>query len=678
MGFISGIWEKRSTLANPGQWLIDAFAGGATSKAGVRVNEETALTNTAVYACVRIIAETVASLPLFLYRRLDDGGKEKATTHPLFPILHDAANDEMTSFQWRETMMCHLLLWGNAYSEIEYNQGGNVRALWPIPPWRVKVERDGQGMLQYRVYVGDYDTEARVLPASQVLHIPGLSFNGLVGHSPIAMAREAIGLGLAAQEFGARFFSNGAQIGGVLEHPGSLSDKAQENLRRSFEETHQGLSRAHRLMILEEGMKYAQTAIPPQDAQFLETRKFQVTEIARFFRVPPHMLADLERATFSNIEQQSIEFVTHTIRPWLVRWEQALKLKLITNKQFFPEFLVDGLLRGDVKSRYEAYAIARQNGWMNVDEIREKENLNPLPDGQGKTYLVPLNMVPADQAGQGDGQAPAGETGGGDGGDPAGQEGRGYRGVWEQRAIQSAESRRRVALSYRHIFVDVVKRILRREEADVMRAAKKMLSRRDAQSFDEFLDSFYREHEEYIRKQMLPVLLGLAEAIRAEAANEIGTVEPEMSPEMREFVEGYLAAFIVRYIGASVGQIRQLLAESIQLGEDPIQVIQQRFDEWRESRPDKVANRETVQAGNAFAKATYLEGGVQKLRWASPGKDCKYCSHLDGKVIGINSSFVEKGEDFQPEGTDTPMKTRTNISHPPLHRGCDCVIMPVI
>lgn len=392
---------KRSNLSNPSRWLIDAL-GGNQSYTGKSVNAETAMTLTAVYACVRILSETVASLPFNVYRRLDPKGKEKATDHYLFPVLRSRANGEMTAFVFWETVMHHLLLWGNAYAEIEYDGGGRARGLWPLNPKNTYPERTEDGRLVYKTILPD--GRGVVLPFEKVLHIPGLGFDGLVGYNPIRLAREAIGLGLAAEEYGARFFGNGAKPGGVLEHPGHLDEEAIKNLRESWNEMHSGLSKQHRIAILEEGMTYKQIGVPPEEAQFLETRKFQVTEIARFFRVPPHMLADLERATFSNIEQQSIDFVTHSIRPWLVRIEQSVNFKLFGQegaKKYFAEFVVDGLLRGDIKSRYEAYAIGRQNGWLSADDIREKENMNPLPNGQGEHYLVPLNMIPAEQAGEG-------------------------------------------------------------------------------------------------------------------------------------------------------------------------------------------------------------------------------------------------------------------------------------
>lgn len=384
-------------MAKPERWLVDAL-GGQETNAGVRVNEATAMQSTAVYACVRILSETLASLPLPVYQRLEGGGKERAPNHPLYTVLHDIANDEMTSYTLRETLMSHLLLWGNAYAEIEWNNAGEVRALWPLRPDQTLPQRNAETQkLEYHTILPD-GTQV-ILPFERVLHIPGLGFDGIIGYSPIAMAKQAIGLSLATEEFGARFFSNGAHPSGIVEYPGKLSDQAYERYKKDVEEKHQGLGKSHRIMILEEGLKYHQVGIPPEDAQFLETRKFQLNEIARIYRVPPHMIGDLDRATFSNIEHQSIEFVVHTVRPWLVRWEQAIKLKLFTpleRRRFFAEFVVDGLLRGDIKSRYDAYAVARQNGWMSANDIRELENQNPIPGGD--VYLVNGNMVPIDQA----------------------------------------------------------------------------------------------------------------------------------------------------------------------------------------------------------------------------------------------------------------------------------------
>lgn len=362
------------------------------AKSGVSVTESSALTNVAVWACVRILSETVASLPLFVYRRLQRG-KERVTDYPLYKILHDEPNPEMTSFTFRETLMAHLVTWGNAYAEIEYDSDGlTVKNLWPMRPDMMIVKRDKKNSrLSYEYNVPGIGTA--LLAPHQVLHIPGLGFDGVVGYSPISMARESIGLLQATEEFGARFFSGGATPGGVLEHPAKLSKEAQDRLRSSWNEMHSGLSNQHRIAILEEGMKFSKVGIPPNDAQFLETRKFQKSEIAALFHIPPHMVGDLERATFSNIEEQALEFVVYTLRPWLVRWEQQINHKLLSapnESDLFAEFQVDALLRGNMQARYAAYSVGRQWGWLSANDIRELENLNPIEGGDH--YLTPLNM----------------------------------------------------------------------------------------------------------------------------------------------------------------------------------------------------------------------------------------------------------------------------------------------
>jgi HK97 family phage portal protein len=367
---------------------------------------------TAVYCCVRILSEAVASLPLQFYRYTDDGGKEKAVEHPLYFLLHDEPNPEMTSFIFRETLMTHLLLWGNAYSQIIRNGKGEVVALYPLMPDRMKVDRDEHGRLyyEYTVYDSD-DVDGRKgtnkvgrtvrLQPHDVLHIPGLGFDGLVGYSPIAMAKNAIGLAIATEEYGSKFFANGAAPSGVLEHPGTIKDPSK--VRESWQATFGGSGNANKIAVLEEGMKYTPISISPEQAQFLETRKFQIDEIARIFRVPPHMIGDLEKSSFNNIEQQSLEFVKYTLDPWVSRWEQAMVRALLTpdeKKKYFFKFNVDGLLRGDYQSRMNGYATARQNGWMSANDIRELENLDRIPAEQGgDLYLINGNMTKLEDAG---------------------------------------------------------------------------------------------------------------------------------------------------------------------------------------------------------------------------------------------------------------------------------------
>ena len=405
MGILSGLFHSRDkpTNATSGS-SYRFFLGGSTS--GKTVTERSAMQMTAVYSCVRILAEAIAGLPLHLYTYKEDGGKEKAIGHPLYLLLHDEPNPEMSSFVFRETLMTHLLLWGNAYAQIIRNGKGEVVALYPLMPNRMTVDRDSSGQLFYSYQMNNSDAPTMkagtvILKPSDVLHIPGLGFDGLVGYSPIAMAKNAIGLAIATEEYGAKFFANGATPGGLLEYPGTVKDP--DRVRESWNKGFSGSQNAGKVAILEEGMKYTPISIAPEQAQFLETRKFQINEIARIFRVPPHMVGDLEKSSFSNIEQQSLEFVKYTLDPWVVRWEQSLSRALFTpeeKKKYFFKFNVEGLLRGDYQSRMNGYATARQNGWMSANDIRELENLDRIPAEEGgDLYLINGNMLPLVHAG---------------------------------------------------------------------------------------------------------------------------------------------------------------------------------------------------------------------------------------------------------------------------------------
>lgn len=375
------------------------FLMGPTA-AGKTVNERSAMQLTAVYACVRILAEGIAGLPLHLYKCGKNGSREKAVDHPLYFLLHDEPNPEMTSFVFRETLMTHLLLYGNCYCQIIRDGRGQVTALYPLMPNQMSVDRDEKGQLYYTYLRSGEEADTMkkgtvyLLP-EDVLHIPALGFDGLVGYSPIAMAKNSIGVGLACEEYGAKFFANGAAPSGVLEHPGTIKDITR--LRESWNAIYGGSKNAGKVAILEEGMHYSPISISPNEAQFLETRKFQVDEIARIFHVPPHMIGDLERSTFSNIEQQSLEFVKYTLNPWVCRWEQALTRSLLSPKEkreYSIKFNVDGLLRGDYQSRMNGYAVGRQNGWMSANDIRKLENLDRISAEQGgDLYLVNGNMI---------------------------------------------------------------------------------------------------------------------------------------------------------------------------------------------------------------------------------------------------------------------------------------------
>ena len=663
---ISRFLERRNTsdLKNPKQWLLDALVG-RKAISGVYVTEVTALKFMAVYAAVRIISETIASLPLRVYKRLSNGGKEKAPGHKLYQILHDSPNPEMTAFTYRETVMAHLLGWGNSYSEMVKNGYGDILELWPLLPGRMRVERV-RGVLIYHYTLPN--GQEVIIPRDYILHIPALGYNGRIGYSPIRMARDAIGMGLALEEFGARFFTNATNIGGVAEHPGQLGKQAHDNLEKSLQEKYEGLGKSHRLLILEEGMKYQKVTIPPNEAQFIESRRFQLEEVARIYRVPKHLLQDLTHATFSNIEHQSIDFVVHCIRPWLVRLEQAYNLKLFKSQErvnYFAEHCVDGLLRGDIKSRYEAYHTARMDGWLNADEIRELENLNPMEDGQGRVYTVPLNMVNLKSiTGTKDGVTPDRNT---------------IRSV-PVRAITERPAgltRQVIAHSYKRIIEDAAARVVRREAERVKKLTREVFAARSKRNLDKFsvvLEELYGQFGEYLTKQVSPSFFSLAGAISSQAQAEALSNE-DISTQIDKFMEEYVDAFRKRYIESSEGQLISAARKATDAQEDPAQYIFDLLAEWQKSRPGKVALNENVKIYGAVSRVTWTLSGVREMVWRNTGsKSCIYCNSMDGKVVGIEEKFVPANVDYKPPGADGALKIRGPKSHPPLHQGCDCII----
>ncbi len=404
MSIFKGLFKSRDKPTNSYDSPSYTYFFGR-STAGKSVNDRTAMQIIAVYACVRVLSEAIAQLPLHVYEYTDKG-KERVPKHPLSFLLHDQPNPEMTSFVFRETLMSHLLIYGNAYAQIIRNGRGEVMGLYPLMPDKIKADRDERNRLIYKY--NRYDEQNPnfreqgeiILPAEQVLHIPGLGFDGLVGYSPIAMAKNAIGLAVACDEYGASFFANGASPSAVLEHPGVI--KNPERVREAWHRAY-GSGNAHKTAILEEGMKYTPISIPNNEAQFLETRKFQIEEIARLYRVPLHMIGDLDHATFSNIEHLSLEFVKYTLDPWLIRWEQSLMKSLLSDSEkgrYFIKFNVEGLLRGDYASRMQGYSIGIQNGFLCPNDVRELEDMNLIPEDKGGfTFMVNGSMTPLNMAG---------------------------------------------------------------------------------------------------------------------------------------------------------------------------------------------------------------------------------------------------------------------------------------
>lgn len=545
------------------------FYGGAgpKTKSGAVVSELNAMQLSVVWCCIKILSEDSASLPLHLYRKLPGGGKERATGHPLYFLLHDQPNPEMTSMAFREAFASHLLSWGNGYAEKEFGRGrigrDQVIALWPITPNRVSVTRDESKQIKYKITMPS-GTAPVVLPKRQVLHCPGMSYDGLVGYSPIAAAREAIGMGMALEEFGELYFGNGTHPGVVVSHPNQLSSTAHANLTKSLSDAHSGLGKSHRLLLLEEAMKIEKIGIPNDEAQFLESRKYQNVDIgSRIYRLPPQMYGEYDKSsTYASAEQFSIDYVTRTLRSWLVRLEQAYNSALLMpeeRREYFFEHLVDGLLRGDIKSRYEAYAVGRNNGWLNADEIREFENMNPMEGGQGKIYLIPLNMIPATEAGN------VKKT-------PKQQNGINNRATYRAR-LESA---------YYRIFFDAAERVIRKE---TKRLKWGMEKHSDNGGFTSFVNEFYAEMPEFIKRQILPAFMSFSEAILGMETELNGLKLNGNKPDFERFISDQAGVYAENHVQAS----RSELLKAIESGD-----FEAKMDTWEAERAGEIASNQAI------------------------------------------------------------------------------------
>jgi HK97 family phage portal protein len=653
---VTHYFEKRSMT--DGQ-LYNLMLGGASTYAGPAVNEDSAMRYGAVYACIRIISESIASLPLVLYKQ-SGRNKTKATTHPLYPILHDLANPLMTALEWRELMLSHTLAWGNGYSEKEMNGFGQTVALWPLNPAKMEDVQlvNGEAWYFYRLP----DNTLQRIPGYRIHHLKGLG-NGLIGHSPISVAaKQAIGLGLAAEEYGSRFYSNGARPGLILRHPGKLSDKAKISLRESFNSEHQGLSNAHRTKVLEEGMDVTAIGIPNNEAQFLETRKFQVTEIARIYRVPPHMLGDLDRATFSNIEQQSINFVMYTLMPWLVRHEQAIYRDLLNEsdrKTIFAKYIVEGMLRGDALSRYQSYQLAINNTILTPNEIRELEDRNPV-DGGDKLF-TPLNMIALGEKPPTPAPAPTPARNWSD------------QSAIETRAQKLSNDRRGLMNRNVRLFEEAAGRAVKRETADIRKAAKSKLGTRSADGFETWLEDFYKQLRVWFPEYFRSLMLTYAESMMAAVAAELDGEPAPLDESLRAWVEEYLANYTEVYAVGGEKQLRALLADT-QDNQMTQTVILERLDGWDATKAGKEGFDQAFEAGNALSVFGYLAAGLRYLTWHASGRSCPLCNKMDGRKAKIDGYFLKQGDTVHADGVD-PLPVVRNMKHAPLHRGCDCVVL---
>jgi HK97 family phage portal protein len=666
---------RRSRSEPVSQEDLAKWFGGGESWSGVDVDRTSSLGMAAVWACVRLISESVASLPLILYRRTEKG-KERAVDHPLYNVFRLQPNPESTSFQWREVEQGHLLLQGNCYSQKIVGKDGYVDELWPLDPERMTVTRqNGKVVYEYRPSKA---TSAVVLPKDQVLHVAGLGYDGIKGYAVLELMANTIGAVAAGERYGAEFFKNEASPGGYIKLVGSLKDEAaRKRLRDSWEDMHGKWGNKRRVGVLEQGAEFQTISIPPEQAQFIETRKYGTSEIARIFGVPPHMIGDVERSTSwgTGIEQQGIGFVVNTLRPWLVRWEQTLTVQVLPEKdreEYFFEFLVDALMRGDMQARWTAYRTAREIGILSANDVRALENMNSIENGDD--YFVPMNWMTvenAQKAAAPNAPAPAAPEQAPTEDEPADPSDENVS-LRETRAFRSATSRKKIADAHKAAIRDAASRAVHREVGDLRAAAKKMLRSRSLEDWREWLRQYYKdEYGPYLFRVMAPALEALAGSIRASVADELDAEVPD-SPEIDKTIRGYIGAYVQRHGAYSQAVLEGALRDMEK--QDPYDVVVGVLDEWEEKRADRVAANEAVGGSNSFARTFYRACGVLALIWVNTGSDtCPYCSQFNGKQVGIDQEFAMPGDQLLDESGKL-LGVQRKVMTPPLHTGCVCQV----
>ena len=661
-------WAQRAHPSSGAEWMV-RWLGGDPSAAGVTVSHESVLKLSAAFACARILAGTMASLPVGIYRRLENGGRERATDHDLWNVIRTSPNPLQTSYEFREQLQFHVLWYGRATAHIEIPRMEPVQ-LWPLLPHLVRVAGGPRRrVFMYRESEGGREES---LLDSEVLHIPWISYTGKTGMDPMVLGKETFGSALATQQFAAEFYKNEGRPSGYLKYPGSFrTNEARKRFRESWNESQSDWGQKHETAVLEGGVEYVAVAVNPQLAQMIESREFSVGDVARFFGVQAHLVGDLRRATFSNIEEQQIEFVQYTMLSWARRWEQAMSTRLLSpeeQEKYFIEFDLKGLMRGNVQARGEFYRIMREVGGLNANEIRALENLNPREDEDGEAYWRPLNMLTSDDDmdSTDDGEDLGDDDD--DGGDDPSDDDQDGRTVGPAE-LRSARAKQRISHAFRTVLADLIRRALRREEQDILPQAERKLDKLG--EFREWLLDYYvKRHAEALRDLTLPAYQSIDQAVRAEIAEE--TRQPWIADSVDpELLNRYMDRFSTQYTRSAYGQLNALLQEP-----DPLESLRERFDQWGKNRPEKVSLRETVSSVGAFTVAAYGRVGVRRLRWVAIGESCPYCHRMHGRIVETGRAFVQKGDSLPGGGDRKPLYSRRRVTHPPIHSGCDCTLVP--
>lgn len=621
-------------LTNPSEELENIFSGTRVNS-GVKVDEKTALRQTAVYICVKILAESVAQLPLNLYRENGDS-KEMVTDHPLYKLLHTRPHPALTSFEWREMMQGHLSLRGNAYSQIVRNGLNDPIMLVPLHPDRIRISagRDNDLLYEHNPKEGP----AKVYREYEILHLRGLSDNGCIGYNPIELFAETIGLNIAEVRHAATLFGNSARPGGILKTDKVLDDQKHERLKKSWQAAHGGVNKSNKTAILESGVEWQSVQMTNEDSQFLESREFTGEDIVtRIYRIPAHKAGFMRRATYSNIESQSREFLSDTLLPWLIRWEMRINQSLLTEEEqesgYYLAFKLEGLLRANQKERYESYAKAFENGFMNRNEIRSFENLNPI-DG-GDKYYIKSNLVPIDDLEDPDSLFNS-RRGRKRGQKKPGQE------------VRTREKRRESALIKRKETADTMARLF---SASINTALNKQAAainnrfERKPKDFDDYIVSFYEKETSYLKKLLEPAIDVTFRSVKTLMSDELST----RYKEPKDFLDEYVSAAVDRHIKSSMLSVRELF-------------LSDRSEEIIVSRTKNEGTFESFRAVNCISRAVYRTSACSHLAWVG--------GVLDGKRIKISDNFLEKGDNI--DGTDDQIKYP--LQYPPLNFKCQSVI----
>lgn len=603
-------------------WLIT----GKLKDADLDIDEEDALSVTAIWSAMMQLSTHPSSLPLHLYKTVKSG-KEKAVNHYQYNMLHLKPNPYMETMSFREAMMCQVLRYGFCCAEKVFDGAGRVVQLWPLLSSNVDIDVI-DNMLLYTITLPNKET--RTLSHENILKINGFSSNGIVGYNPIEDCVRSIALSKAIEDYGLKFFTNGARPAAVLEHPASLSEPAQERLRKNWDKIHQGLENSHRIAILEEGMSLKEFSIDPEKSQTIETRKFQVEEIARIFNMPVHMLKDLSRSTNNNIEFQGQEYVTYTLTPWLTKFEQAYTAQLLTEKEqkkYFYKHKVDGLLRGDPEKRHKTYSIGRQWGYYSANDIREMEDKNTI-GSQGDIYLIPMNMTSADRIDEIIDSNIDKDNSNKDKNKDNDDQSKDQKQLIKSRFLNDRKIqdiniiRGRIHNSYIVIFQDAIKRILNRESIATNRSLKK-----EKDIFDSWIETHYKNHEDYIRKIIQPPIINFVQQIAHQAYDEILIDEESRDIDLNDITNFIVDKYIEKHIELSKPYFNSLYDKKDSIDEDEL-------NNWIEENSYDFAIRSIVNISNNICGYLFSEFGYNLFIRTVKADACDKC-------IDLNSTYVE-------------------------------------